>query len=359
MISRAFNEPISAASGLNTLARESLPSERNGESESAMSNNTLQELRNEHRLRELRRMKLRLPILVATAAIAAAGLLPGVLIFYFAQRMLALPITAGMAVAAAGIWYLAAQMLAEWDRAVILRMGRFHKVAGPGFFLIVPIIQHVSRVVDTRIRTTSFYVESMLTKDTVPVSIEAIAFWRVSDARKTVLEVEDYYQAITMAVQTAHRDIIGEHNLAEILAKREEIVAQLKAILDEKAQAWGINVHSIEIRDLRIPANLQQVLSKQAQAERERQARTILGEAEMEIAQKFAQAAESYRDNPVALQLRSMNIIYEGLRSGTSMMLVPSQVLDTMNLGSVAAMGVAQQAISHESATHPPPDSDA
>lgn len=324
-----------------------------------MSNNTLQELRNEHGLRELRRLKLRLPILVATVAIAALGLLPGILIYLVGQQMLAVPIAAVTGGVAAAIWYLAAQLLAEWDRAVILRLGRFHKVGGPGFFLIVPIIQHVSRVVDTRIRTTSFYVESMLTKDTVPVSIEAIAFWKVADARKTVLEVEDYYQAITMAVQTAHRDIMGEHNLADILAKREEIVSELKAILDEKAQAWGIQVHSIEIRDITIPANLQQVLSKQAQAERERQARTILGEAEMEIAQKFARAAEAYRDNPVALQLRAMNIIYEGLRSGTSMMLVPSQVLDTMNLGSVAALGAAQHEVPGDSATPCTTDSDA
>ncbi len=324
-----------------------------------MSNNTLQELRNEHGLRELRRLKLRLPILVATVAIAALCLLPGILIYFLSQQMLAVPIAAVIGAVAAATWYLAAQLLAEWDRAVILRLGRFHKVGGPGFFLIVPIIQHVSRVVDTRIRTTSFYVESMLTKDTVPVSIEAIAFWKVADARKTVLEVEDYYQAITMAVQTAHRDIIGEHNLADILAKREEIVSELKAILDEKAQAWGINVHSIEIRDITIPANLQQVLSKQAQAERERQARTILGEAEMEIAEKFARAAEAYRDNPVALQLRAMNIIYEGLRSGTSMMLVPSQVLDTMNLGSVAALGVAQHGVPGDSATPSTTDSDA
>jgi regulator of protease activity HflC (stomatin/prohibitin superfamily) len=305
--------------------------------------NTLSELRSEHAGRELRRLKIRVPIIIATVAIAAAGLAPGVFLAAVFARHWALLVAGIVAAALSVLWYLSAQLLAEWDRAVILHMGRFHKVAGPGFFMIVPILQHVSRVVDTRVRTTSFYVESMLTKDTVPVSIEAIAFWRVSDAQKTVLEVEDYYQAITMAVQTAHRDIIGEHMLSDILAKREEIVLQLKKILDVKARAWGISVDSIEIRDITIPADLQHALSKQAQAERERQARTILGEAEMEIAEKFAEAAEAYRDNPVALQLRAMNIIYEGLRSGTSMMLVPSQVLDTMNLGSLAAMGIAQQ----------------
>ncbi len=286
---------------------------------------------------------MRAPLILVTCVIAAVGILPGLILAGIFGLYWTLVPFGLFALASSTKSYLAAQLLAEWDRAVVLRMGRFKKVAGPGFFLIVPIIEHVSRVVDTRIRTTSFYVESMLTKDTVPISIEAIAFWQIWDTKKAVLEVEDYYQAITMAVQTAHRDVIGEHMLSEVLAKREEIVQQLKDILEAKAQAWGITVSSIEIRDITIPADLQNALSKQAQAERERHARTILGEAEMEIAQKFAQAAQAYRDNPVALQLRAMNIIYEGLRSGTSMMLVPSQVLDTMNLGSLASMGIAQK----------------
>lgn len=304
-----------------------------------MSHDTLDELRYEHAAREIKRLKLRLPIIVATVGVAAICLLPGVVLLLKDGNPAAFIVSAAVAVAASVLWNMSAQLLAEWDRAVVLRMGRFERVAGPGFFMIVPVVQHVSRVLDTRIRTTSFYVESMLTKDTVPISIEAIAFWRILDAQKAVLEVEDYYQAITMAVQTAHRDIIGEHNLTDILAKREEIVRELKNVLEAKANTWGIDVGSIEIRDITIPQNLQQALSKQAQAERERLAREILGEAEMDIADKFAKAAEGYRDNPIALQLRSMNIIYEGLRSGTSMMLVPSSVLDTMNLGSMVALG--------------------
>ncbi len=304
-----------------------------------MSRDTLNELRGEHAARQLKRMKLRLPIIAATFGIASVCLLPGVILLLGQGNAIALIVSAVVAVAASVLLNMSAQLLAEWDRAVVLRMGRFERVAGPGFFMIMPVVQHVSRVLDTRVRTTSFYVESMLTKDTVPISIEAIAFWRVLDARKTVLEVEDYYQAITMAVQTAHRDIMGEHNLTDILAKREEIVLELKQVLEAKANTWGIEVGSIEIRDITIPQNLQQALSKQAQAERERLARDILGEAEMDIADKFAKASEAYRDNPIGLQLRAMNIVYEGLRSGTSMMLVPSSVLDTMNLGSVAALG--------------------
>ena len=304
-----------------------------------MLHDTLDELRCEHTAREIKRLKLRLPIMAATLEIAVICLLPGLFLLLADGNMIALIVSAVVAVAACVLWNMSAQLLAEWDRAVVLRMGRFERVAGPGFFMIVPVVQHVSRVLDTRIRTTSFYVESMLTMDTVPIAIEAIAFWRIVDAQKAVLEVEDYYQAITMAVQTAHRDIIGEHNLTDILAKREEIVRDLKEVLEAKASTWGIDVGSIEIRDITIPENLQQALSKQAQAERERLAREIFGEAEMDIAEKFAKAAEGYRDNPIALQLRSMNIIYEGLRSGTSMMLVPSSVLDTMNLGSLAALG--------------------
>ncbi len=304
-----------------------------------MSRDTLNALRSEHAAREIKRLKLRLPIIAVTVGIAVICLIPGVALLLKNGNTVALIVSAVVAVAVSILWNMSAQLLAEWDRAVILKMGRFERVAGPGFFMIVPVVQHVSRVLDTRIRTTSFFVESMLTKDTVPISIEAIAFWRVLDARKTVLEVEDYYQAITMAVQTAHRDIMGEHNLTDILAKREEIVLELKHVLEAKANTWGIEVGSIEIRDITIPQNLQQALSKQAQAERERLAREILGEAEMDIADKFAKAAEGYRDNPIALQLRSMNIIYEGLRSGTSMMLVPSSVLDTMNLGSLVALG--------------------
>lgn len=223
--------------------------------------------------------------------------------------------------------------------------------------MIAPIIDRVTRVVDMRVRTTTFYSEAMLTSDTVPVNIDAIAFWHVWDSQKAMLEVESYYQAIALAVQTALRDIVGVHSLAEILAERDKMGQTLQKVLEAKTEAWGISVSSIEIRDIAIPEGLKDALSKQAQAERERQARTILGQAEMDIAQKFAEASKGYLENPVALQLRAMNIVYEGIRAGGSLMLVPSTVLDTMNLGGLAALGALrmQGQPGAESPTSPPP----
>jgi regulator of protease activity HflC (stomatin/prohibitin superfamily) len=241
------------------------------------------------------------------------------------------------------LWSMSAHLLAEWDRAVILRMGHFRCMRGPGFFVIIPFIDSVVRVVDMRVRTTTFYSEAMLTRDTVPVNIDAIAFWHVWDSQKALLEVESYYQAISLAVQTALRDMVGIHSLADILAEREKIGRTLQQVLEAKTEAWGISVSSIEIRDISIPDNLKDAMSKQAQAERERQARNILGQAEMEIAAKFAEAAKGYMENPIALQLRAMNIVYEGIRAGGSMMIIPSSILDTMNLGGIAALGQVQQ----------------
>ena len=254
----------------------------------------------------------------------------------------------------AGLWTISAQLLAEWDRAVVLRMGRFSSVRGPGFFMIIPFIDSVARIVDMRVRTTSFFSENMLTSDTVPVDLDAIAFWHVWDAKKAMLEVESYYRAITLAVQTALRDIVGVHSLAEILAERDRMNQTLQKVLEAKTEGWGISVTSIEIRDIAIPEHLKDALSKQAQAERERQARNILGQAEMEIAQKFAEASKGYLENPVALQLRAMNIVYEGIRAGGSLMIVPSSVLDTMNLGGLAALGQWQKA-QHTSVSVAPP----
>lgn len=315
--------------------------------------NPMEQLRREHAARQVQRLKMRLPVTLVTVAVSAAGIFLAIYLASGAHSGLGVAVGVSGAVLAA-LWYLSAQLLGEWDRAVVLRLGRFHRVRGPGFFMIVPILQSTARVVDMRIRTTSFYGESMLTKDTVPVEVDAIAFWHVWDAQKAVLEVERYYQAITMTVQTALRDIVGVHMLAEILAEREQIGQRLQKVLAAKVEAWGINVNSIEIRDIMIPDNLKDALSKQAQAERERQARTILGQAEIEIAEKYADASKGYLDNPIALQLRAMNIIYEGLRAGNSIMLVPASVLDTMNLGSFAAMGVAEQAKGNPRHSMPP-----
>jgi len=300
------------------------------------------QLQREHEARQLQRMKTRAPIMMIGTLIAI-GSVGAAILLWSAGRMPAAVATGTGGLVLGALWSLSVHLLAEWDRALILRFGRFHSVKGPGFFAVIPIADSVVRVVDMRVRTTDFYCESMLTRDTVPVDIDAIAFWHVWDTQKAVLELESYYQAIALAVQTALRDIVGVNTLAEVLAEREKMAETLQKVIADKTQAWGITVASIELRDISIPDNLRDALSKQAQAEREKQSRTILGDAEVEIAQKFAQAARAYAGNPVALQLRAMNILYEGLRAGGSMILVPSTVLDTMNLGGLVALGTQAQ----------------
>jgi len=301
---------------------------------------TMRQLNSEHQSRQLMRAKMKVPVMFLGALIGAAGIAPGILIFLKSGVTPWCIVLCGSGAAAAIIWWMIAQLLAEWDRAVILRMGRFHSVRGPGFFMVMPIIDSIVRVIDMRVRTTNFFTESMLTKDTVPVQVDAVAFWHVWDSKKVVLELESYYQAIVLAVQTALRDLVGVYALDELLSQREQITETLNKVLKQKTEDWGITVNSIEIRDVAIPENLKDALSKQAQAERERLSRTILGQAELEIGEKFLEASKAYQDNPVALQLRAMNILYEGLRSGGSIMLVPSSTLDTMNLGGLAALAM-------------------
>ena len=300
------------------------------------------QLNKDHAVRQIQRMKTYAPITFLTVIIAVGTIIGGIVLLR-ADRTAPAVATFIVGFILAALWSLSAHLLAEWDKALVLRLGRFSSVRGPGFFMILPILESVIRIVDMRVRTTTFYSESMLTSDTVPVNIDAIAFWHVWDSQKALLEVESYYQAISLAVQTALRDIVGIHSLAEILSDREKVAKTLQKVLEAKTEAWGISVTSIEIRDIAIPENLKDVLSKQAQAERERQARGILGQAEMEIAEKFAMASKGYQDNPVALQLRAMNIVYEGIRAGGSLMIVPSSVLDTMNLGGMAALGQTQR----------------
>jgi hypothetical protein len=298
----------------------------------------LTQLNQEHAARQLQRMKNRAPIALVSAIIVVVSVLLCVWNVKEGRPVHGI-VMAICGVIISALWSLSAHLLTEWDRGVVLRMGHFKSVRGPGFFMIIPIVDSVTRVIDMRVRTTTFYSEAMLTRDTVPVNIDAIAFWHVWDSQKAMLEVESYYQAISLAVQTALRDMVGVHSLADILAEREKIGQTLQKVLEAKTEAWGISVSSIEIRDISIPENLKDALSKQAQAERERQARNILGQAEMEIAAKFGEAAKGYMENPIALQLRAMNIVYEGIRAGGSLMLVPSSVLDTMNLGGMAALG--------------------
>jgi regulator of protease activity HflC (stomatin/prohibitin superfamily) len=220
----------------------------------------------------------------------------------------------------------------------VLRLGTFHSLKGPGVFLILPFVDRVARFVDMRIRATEFFSESTLTRDTVPVDVDAVCFWLVWDAQKAVLEVESYYRAISLSTQTALRDIIGTHTLEEMLTQREKLGRALQEMLDAKTNPWGITVQSVEIRDVIIPVNLQNAMSKQAQAERERQARIILGTAETEIAAKFVEAARPYQSNPVAVHLRAMNMLYEGLKEKGSIVVVPSSAVESMNLGALGGL---------------------
>jgi regulator of protease activity HflC (stomatin/prohibitin superfamily) len=233
---------------------------------------------------------------------------------------------------------LSPRIALQWDRAVVLRLGRFHGLHGPGVFWLIPFADRVARYVDMRIRATEFYSESTLTRDTVPVNVDAICFWMVWDAQKAVLEAENYYRAIVLSAQTALRDTIGTHTLAEMLTQRESLGKVLQESLDRKTNPWGITVQSVEIRDVIIPQGLEDAMSKQAQAERERQARIILGTAEIEIASKFVEAAKPYQNNPVAVHLRAMNMLYEGLKEKGSMVIVPSSALDSMNLGAMGGL---------------------
>ena len=238
---------------------------------------------------------------------------------------------------------LSVKIAKQWERVVVLRLVKFSRLRGPGLFLIIPVIESIARVVDMRIRSTDFSSESTLTKDTVPVNVDAICFWMVWDAKKAILEVQSYYLAIVLSAQTALRDIIGTHELAEMLTHRGALGNKLREILDEKTNPWGITVQSVEIRDIIIPKALEDAMSKQAQAERERQARIILGTAETEIAEKFAQAAKQYESNPGAMHLRGMNMLFEGLKEKGSMIIVPSSALETMNLGAMGGLAALSQ----------------
>jgi regulator of protease activity HflC (stomatin/prohibitin superfamily) len=226
----------------------------------------------------------------------------------------------------------------QWERAVVLRLGRYRGLRGPGYFFMLPILERVAYTIDQRIRTTAFGAESCLTRDTVPVNVDAIAFWIVRDAERAALEVQDYNEAVILAAQTALRDAIGKHDLAELIQSRVELGNGLRVALEEKMANWGIHVQSVEIRDVIIPAALEDAMSRQAQAERERQARIILGTAETEIAHKFVEAAAAYRDHPEAMNLRAMNMLYESIAKRGSLMVVPSGLADSLNVPSL--MGV-------------------
>jgi regulator of protease activity HflC (stomatin/prohibitin superfamily) len=226
----------------------------------------------------------------------------------------------------------------QWERAVVLRFGRFVGLKGPGLFAVLPVVDTVSHLIDQRVRVTDVSAESALTRDTVPVNVDAVLFWTVWDATKSVLEVADYMDAVRMSAQTALREAIGRHQLAEMITEREKLGQELQKILDEKTNPWGITVHSVEIQDVKIPAELEDAMSRQAQAERERQARIILGTAETEIAERFVRAGEAYADRPLALHLRAMNMLYEAIKEKGSMVIVPSSAVETMGLGGLSGL---------------------
>ena len=231
----------------------------------------------------------------------------------------------------------------QWERAIVLRFGRYVGLRGPGLFWIVPFIDRVSSVIDQRTIATGFAAEQTLTADTVPVNVDAVLFWMVHDAEKAALEVQDYGRAVAWASQTALRDIIGRTTLAELLRGREQVQNELQKLIDERSNPWGVTVSSVEMRDVVIPGALQDAMSRQAQAEREKQARIILGQAELEIAASFAEAAKSYHDNPTALHLRAMNMLYEGLKEKGALMLIPSSAVESMGMGGMLGAAAMRQ----------------
>lgn len=226
----------------------------------------------------------------------------------------------------------------QWEKAVVLRMGKFQGLKGPGLFFIIPILDQIDKFIDQRVRVTDFKAEQTLTKDTVPVNVDAVVYWTVWDVEKAALEVQEYEVAIFYIAQTGLRDIIGKHELADILQERDKIAEDLQKILDHNTNPWGITCQTVGIKDIIIPQGLADAMSKEAQAERERRARVILGTAETEIAHKFAEASEQYKKNPVALHLRGMNMLFEGLKEKGSMVIVPSSALDSMNLGAMGGL---------------------
>ena len=246
----------------------------------------------------------------------------------------------------AGLYMLFAIKVADqWEKAVVLRLGKFAGLRGPGIFWLLPIVETVTQWIDHRVMVSPFRAEKTLTKDTVPVDVDAVLFWLVWDAEKAALEVEDYRSAISWAAQTALREVIGSRDLADILIGRAKMDKDLQKIIDERTTPWGITVQSVEIRDIVIPQDLEDAMSRQAQAERERQARVILGESEKQIAASFAEASIAYKDNPTALHLRAMNMLFEGLKEKGAMVIVPSSAVDTMNLGGLSGMvALAQNA---------------
>jgi regulator of protease activity HflC (stomatin/prohibitin superfamily) len=248
----------------------------------------------------------------------------------------------------------AIQVAAPWDRAVVLRLGKLRSLEGPGVFAIVPVIDTIPYWIDTRVITASFKAEKTLTKDTVPVGVDAVLFWKVVDPEKAALAVADYTSAIQWAAQTAMRDVIGKTLLSEMLEGRDKLGELLQKIIDDRTEPWGVNVISVEVKDVLIPTGLQDAMSMQAQAERERQARVILGDSERQVAAKFGEAAQTYASDPIALHLRAMNMLYEGLKQNATIVIVPSTAVDSMQLGGIAGISALAKEVGKDGAGREP-----
>jgi len=270
-------------------------------------------------------------------SIAVLLILTGVSAALYLLHLVNIPIFAGLLLCS-GLMASAIRIADQWERAVVLRMGKYQGLKGPGPFLIIPVFDRISTFIDQRIRVSAFKAEQTLTKDTVPVNVDAVVYWTVWDVEKAALEVQDYKKAIEHIAQTGLRDTIGKHELSDLLQERDKIADDLQQILDKNTNPWGITCQTVGIKDIVIPQVLADAMSKEAQAERERRARVILGTAETEIAEKFEQASKKYTDNPVALHLRGMNMLFEGLKEKGSMVIVPSSALDTMNLGAIGGL---------------------
>jgi regulator of protease activity HflC (stomatin/prohibitin superfamily) len=253
------------------------------------------------------------------------------------------PVPAITGVIVGAVLMQAPKVAQQWERAIVLRLGRFRQMTGPGLFFVVPFVDSVTTWIDQRTITTSFAAEQTLTSDTVPVNVDAVLFWMVHDAQRAALEVQDYTQAVSWAAQTALRDIIGRTTLTDLLRGRERIENELQQLIDQRSNPWGVTVSSVEMRDVVIPGALQDAMSREAQAAREKQARIILGEAELAIADSFAQAAKAYQHNPTALHLRAMNMLYEGLKEKGALMLIPSSAVESMGMGGLMGAAALQQ----------------
>jgi regulator of protease activity HflC (stomatin/prohibitin superfamily) len=288
------------------------------------------------------------PISISILLVLAAG---ETALYYF--KILSEPLYIGLLILSV-LLASSIQIADQWEKAVVLRMGKYNGLKGPGLFVIIPIVDRVINYIDQRIRVTDFKAEQTLTKDTVPVNVVAVLYWTIWDVEKAALEVQEYNAAIEYIAQTGLRDIIGKHELADLLQEREKIASNLQVVLDENTTPWGITCQNVGIKEITIPQALADAMSRQAQAERERRARVILGTAETEIAEKFAKASEQYIHNPVALQLRAMNLIGEGLKERGSMIVVPSSALDSMNLGVIGGLAaLAKPLIQPENNVNP------